>query len=413
MKVATDTQSSTTEVSPDSDERRQTLGPVRRVWLLTNAPSPYQAELLSAIADRDELELDVRFMLAGSPSGRAASSQFPFRVMRSVTPSFFREELLVHPRAVWECAFSRQDCFVLSGLSTSITFLLCAIVLTLRRVPWIVWFERPHQRRHQESRWSPRLLLMRPVRFVRALVQRFVLTSASRVLCMGTAAKEAYAQLGVPEDRLDVLPYCCDINRYSNVDAATVQALRQQHRLDGKTVFLFSGQMIERKGVDTALAAFAKLVSRCNDVALVLLGDGPLREEYKTSVPEEIRSRVHFPGHVPQTDLPAYFVLADVFVFPSRHDGWGVVVNEACAAGLPIITTPQTGAAHDLVEDGHSGFIRERDDVVGFSQAMQYLLDHPSDRVAFGDRSRQLVEQFSTESGALQFQKVVVKAVQR
>ena len=87
-----------------------------RVWLLTNAPSPYQSELFSAISQRDDVELEVRFMLAGSPAGRAASRHYRSIVMRSLFPRFLREELHFHPRAVWESAFASHDLFVLSGL---------------------------------------------------------------------------------------------------------------------------------------------------------------------------------------------------------------------------------------------------------------------------------------------------------
>lgn len=394
------------------DERVVKSESVHRVWLLTNAPSPYQAELLTAISNLDEVGLDVRFMLAGSPSGRAASSRFPFRVMRSVTPRFLPQELLIHPRAVWECAVSKQNCFVLSGLYTSLTFLLCALVLTARRVPWIVWFERPHPGRREEGHWSPRLLMTRPVRALRSIVQKWILKSATRVLCIGSAAREAYGALGVPRDRLDVLPYCCDVNRYERVDPATTQLLRQRYNIDDKTLFLFSGQMIERKGVDTAISAFTQIAKERDDVAIILLGDGPLRAKYEGMVPETLRSRVHFPGHVDQKELPAYFLAADVFVFPSRHDGWGVVINEACAAGLPIITTHQTGAAFDLVEDGRSGFVLERDDIEGFATRMQCLLDDLELREMFGERSRELVQQFSPEHGAIRFNKTIAACTQ-
>ncbi len=383
------------------------------VWLLTNAPSPYQSELLSAISDRHDVTLEVRFLEAGSPAGSASARRYDSRVMQSVMPRFFPEELQFHPRAVWECATGHSDCYVLSGLYTSLTFLMCALVLTLRRSVWVVWFERPRPASRQQASWSPRWLMSRPVRCLRTLVQQAVLRSAHRVIGIGTAAREAYASQGVPEPLLDVLPYCCDIDRFANIDASAIAAARERDGLGERTVFLFSGQMNERKGVDVALAAFEKVASNHPDAALLLLGNGPRRAEYEASVPSSLRGRVHFAGQVPQQELPAIFVAADVFVFPSRHDGWGVVVNEACAARLPVITTHQTGAARDLVEHGKSGFVLERDDVEGFATAMTYLIEHPEDRAAFGERSRTLVEQFSPVKGAERFHRAVTAACRR
>ncbi|MCA9073891.1 MAG: glycosyltransferase family 4 protein [Planctomycetaceae bacterium] len=218
--------------------------------------------------------------------------------------------------------------------------------------------------------------------------------------------------MGVPTQRLDMLPYCCDLDRYREVPATEIESVRERHCLSGQTVFLFSGQMIDRKGVDTALDAFASIANERRDIALILLGNGPLRSQYEASVPQSLRSQVHFVGHVPQSELPAYFLAADVFVFPSRHDGWGVVVNEACAARLPVITTRQTGAAYDLVIDGQNGFILDCDDMAGFASAMQHFLDHPEDRATFGKRSRERVELFSPSIGAERFLASVSKATQ-
>jgi glycosyltransferase involved in cell wall biosynthesis len=185
-----------------------------------------------------------------------------------------------------------------------------------------------------------------------------------------------------------------------SVDSERVATVRRRYNLTGKTVVLFSGRMIERKGVDTLIDAFKRVARMRSDVALLLLGDGPKQAEYQSMVPEELRSCIHFAGHVPQNDLPEHFAAADLFVFPSRHDGWGVVINEACAAGLPIVTTRQTGAAYDLVEDGRSGFVLEHDDIDGLVDRLLRLIDDPALREKFGQRSRELVEPYSAENGA-------------
>ncbi|MGE4003830.1 MAG: glycosyltransferase family 4 protein [Planctomycetaceae bacterium] len=381
-----------------------------RVWLLTNAPSPYQSELFSAIADRSDIDLEVRFQQPGSPAGQAATRRYASRVMCSISPSFFPEEFQLHPRAVWECAGGRSDCYVLSGIYTNITFLLCATVLTLRRIPWVVWFERPHPGARAGASWSPRWAKSAPVRWLRNVVLFCIFRCVHRMICIGTAAREEYAARGLPLDRLDVLPYCCDIQRYAHAETASVETVRTRLGFAGKTIFLFSGQMTARKGVDTLLAAFHKVVADHPNAALLLLGDGPCRADYEASITAPLRACVHFAGHVPQAELPGYFLAADVFVFPSRHDGWGVVINEACAAGLPILTTHQTGAARDLVEHGRSGFVMECDDVESFAAAMRHMLDHPDVRRVFGRRSHELVEQFSPEKGAERFRRAVAAA---
>ena len=94
---------------------------------------------------------------------------------------------------------------------------------------------------------------------------------------------------------------------------------------------------------------------------------------------------------------------AGVFVLPSRHDGWGVVVNEACAAGLPVISTSAVGSARDLLVDGSNGFVLARDDVAGLAEKMSFFAANPDQIRVFGDRSRERAAAFSVEHGAALF----------
>lgn len=377
------------------------------IWLLTNAPSPYQVELLAAVAESPDVDLHVRYM-RGDGVGSAPKGS-SIRVMGGVGPRGWRDEVRLHPVALWECAFGRYDCYVLSGLWTSVTFLACAAVLWLRRQPWVLWLERPHP---ADAPWFPRLVRLMPVRWIRGVVIRRLLRAAGRVVCIGTAAVEEYAAQGVPRVKLGVLPYCCDISRFDFPQEEKVSRIRERFALTGKTVFLYSGQLIDRKGVDVLIRSFERVGRTKEQTALLILGDGPLRDALKASIPEELTNRVHFVGHVAQTDLPAYFTIADVFVFPSRHDGWGVVINEACAARLPVIATRETGAVRDLVVEGVSGFIIERDDTGGFAAKMQFLADHPSERTKMGIEARRIVESFSLEKASAVFNDEVQKTIQ-
>lgn len=369
-----------------------------RVWLLTNAPSPYQSELFTAMARRSDLTLSVRFMRSSSSSGRATVSQFDAVTMTAWLPERVRDEVRLHPRAVWESAVGQFDYFVLSGLYTSITFLCCAVLMTLRGKPWGMWLERPH--RDHSPTYRPETSL---VGRLRNLIRGWLMRSASQILCIGSAAAREYQQLGVPAEKLAVLPYCCDLARYDAVDEADIARWRSTQGLSDQCVFLFSGQLIDRKGVDTLLSAFGRLAEEDPACVLLILGEGPRRASFEQSVAARHRSRVRFLGHLPQAELPTVFRAADVFVFPSRHDGWAVVINEACAACLPVIATPQTGATHDLVEPLRSGYVVEADDIDGFYSAMAALARTPDDRRRMGRRSRELVEQFSPAHGAATF----------
>ncbi|MEX0742423.1 MAG: glycosyltransferase family 4 protein [Phycisphaeraceae bacterium] len=375
------------------------------VWLLTNAPSPYQVELLTAVERETGVELDVRFMRDQSAAapGAAKAWAFSHRVLRGLFPSKLRDEFQIHPRALWETAFGRRDCYVLSGLYTSLTFLMCAMILIVRRKPWVLWLERPRGGQFR-MKWASGSLLRKLGLGLRQKVLRTLLRWSHGTIAIGTAAVETYADIGADRAKLMMLPYCCDVSRFAQADESDLQAVRERHELIGKTVYLFSGQMIHRKGIDTLLAAFGRIAEGRDDLALLLLGDGLKRAEYEAAVPELLKAHVHFAGFRKQAELPAYFAAADVFAFPSRHDGWAVVINEACGASLPIVASHQTGAAWDLVIDGKNGFMFDAEDVDKLTEHLAYFAEHPESLAPFGRRSLERVQRFSVESGADQFQ---------
>ena len=122
-------------------------------------------------------------------------------------------------------------------------------------------------------------------------------------------------------------------------------------------MFLFCGQMIARKGVDLAarrLRAARNAADCCSSAA-------------KRNCPRcshrchrRSRERITYAGFQPPEELPRFFAEADVFVLPSRYDGWGVVVNQALGAGLPILCSDRVGAGADLVEDEANGLALRR-----------------------------------------------------
>jgi len=115
---------------------------------------------------------------------------------------------------------------------------------------------------------------------------------------------------------------------------------------------------------------------------------------------ETARSKVEVVGFVPPRDLPALFARADVFVLPSLHDGWGVVVNQAIGAGMGIIASDGVGAAMELVDDGTNGRIVPAGEVPRLLEALAELARNPSLAFQWGAASREKAADISPEKGA-------------
>jgi glycosyltransferase involved in cell wall biosynthesis len=171
--------------------------------------------------------------------------------------------------------------------------------------------------------------------------------------------------------------------------------------------FLFCGQMIERKAVDVLLLAFDRLISSGMKARLLLVGREAELPTFMKLVGAETKARIQYEGFQAPENLPKYFAQADVFVLPSRHDGWGVVVNQALAAGLPIIVSDAVGAGLDYVENGINGVRVEAGKVDALYEAMKSLIQNPEMAREWGVKSRERARTLTPESGADKWVRVV------
>ena len=112
--------------------------------------------------------------------------------------------------------------------------------------------------------------------------------------------------------------------------------------------FLFSGKLIRRKGIDVLVDAIEILVHQGFKFEVVIVGDGPGRGCIERAS-DLVRSVIRFEGFKELDQVPQVYAGCDILVCPSRYDGWGMVVGEAMAAGMPVISTAQTGAAVELL----------------------------------------------------------------
>jgi glycosyltransferase involved in cell wall biosynthesis len=158
--------------------------------------------------------------------------------------------------------------------------------------------------------------------------------------------------------------------------------------------------MILRKGVDLLITAFSRLVGKGYDVELLLVGREAELPAFLAPIRPDVRARIRYEGFQPPEKLPQFFSRCDVFVLPSRHDGWGVVINQACGAGLPIISSDAVGAGLDLVESGVNGSIFSAGDVAGLENCMELFANHPDMARRWGEASREMALTVTPAAGA-------------
>lgn len=170
------------------------------------------------------------------------------------------------------------------------------------------------------------------------------------------------------------------------------------------------GRMVPQKGFDLLLQAFAQIAPRFPDWALTIWGDGPDREELeRLSEKLGLYGRVNFPGI---SNRPAGWIEgADIFVLSSRYEGWGIVLLEAMAAGLPVVSFNCQWGPAEMVADGSNGLLVQPEDVEGLSRALARLMADPALCERLGAAARVDSVRFSPERVLAQWEDVLQQAV--
>lgn len=271
------------------------------------------------------------------------------------------------------------------------TFVLVILAAKLFRTPVLM-------------RGETHLLLARPTvkRALRSPIMRLLYQHfCAACLPIGSRNREFYRAHGVPDERLFLVPYAVD-NAYFMQHAAEARSQRTAVRRGlglpvDQTLILFSSKLTSRKRPMDLLSAFDRLRSERIHAALVFAGSGEAEQALRDYVERHRVSDVYFLGFRNQRELPAIYAAADLFVLPSENEPWGLVINEAMCAGLPILASREIGAAPDLVKDGYNGFTFQAGNVEELVQHLRSLISNPSLRQQMGEHSLTLISEWNYE----------------
>ena len=198
------------------------------------------------------------------------------------------------------------------------------------------------------------------------------------------------------------------INTDADEDGSFISSKQVQKKLLGikeekmiLSVGRFSFNTWYRKGYDVLLrtAEGLRASNKANEdasIGIYIVGDEPT-EDFLNWKERENLSNVHFIGFKGKEELSQYYRAADLFVLMTREDVWGLVINEAMAMGLPIITTNMCGAGLELVRENENGFIIPVNDAEALVEKIRFFMDHPEKMEEFGKRSLEIISDYTIE----------------
>jgi glycosyltransferase involved in cell wall biosynthesis len=258
-----------------------------------------------------------------------------------------------------------------------------------------------------------------PRSWTKELFKRRIVGAFDAALVAGRRAHDYLEHLGLGGERRfqswDVVDNT-HFERGAELNGTGESASRERLKLPPR-YFLCVARFVPKKNLPRLVAAYARYTAQAGHEAwsLILSGTGPLESELRGCVAAAgLKSQVHFPGFLQYPDLPACYGFAGAFVLPSVSDQWGLVVNEAMAAGLPVLVSSRCGCAPDLVCEGENGFTFDPENIEALAGRLTQMagLDQAR-RAAIGKRSREIVASFSPEAFARGLEAAIACALAR
>lgn len=328
---------------------------MKRVLFITNYPSPYRVSFYDMLgrdldvtvlyADRIEKKThrDAQWFI--DSQGNCNSVQLSRRLL-SCKGRDLCVDVISWLKKPW-------DKIVVCGYSSP-TVMLAMVWLRLHRIPFFMEIDGGLVRADTRARF---------------LFKKHLVTRAAWWISSGEPSTQYLAHYGADPARTYTYPFTSLYARDIPEAVPTMEekaALRRELDLPEGKILLSVARMDQGKGFDVLLKALARMEE---ETQLYIVGGEPT-EEYLSLVRELKLQNVHFVPFRPKEELKKYYRAADAFVLPTRSDVWGLVINEAMACGLPVITTTRCVAGLTLVKDGENGYLVPIDDEAALARKL-------------------------------------------
>ena len=356
---------------------------MKRVLFITNYPSPYRVNFYDELGKY----LDVTVLFADRVEQKVTrdaawfeKSLGSFRMVQLT-----KRILTLHGRDlcvdVIKWLKKDFDAIVVCGYSSP-TAILAMVYMRLHRIPFYMEVDGG---------------LIRPDSRLKYRIKKMLVTLPSAWISSGRYTTKYLTHYGAEESRIQYYPFSSlweqDIPR-TIPTREEKQALRKKLNIPEEKIVIAVSRFIALKRLDMLIRSAAELGE---SVGIYLIGGEPT-EEYLRIQKELKAENVHFVGFLKKEYLSEYYRAADLFALPTQTDVWGLVINEAMAQGLPVITTNRCVAGLELIENGKNGYIIPVDDQQALTDALRTAL--AGDTAAMGAAALETIRPYTIENMA-------------
>jgi glycosyltransferase involved in cell wall biosynthesis len=361
---------------------------VKKLLIISTEPAPYKIDLYNAFAKEKEFNCVV-FYTCKKDWAKDGSHKFQI-----FPQSFFSHyenngkgifgNLFTAIKSVTIIFTKKPDIILVCGYS-ALPYLISMFAAFVKGIPFALLAD-------QFNNHAPKY---RVVLLIRNIIRKFVFSKSFAILTCGAPGKKSAEEAGSPPEKIIDFPYVIDQCRLKQLAGNFVDK-KFNFESQSRPFILFSGRLIERKGLNIVLEAAKIIKKQGHPFFLIIEGDGPLKSRYERLVHDlSLQDSCIFTGFS-QMDEHAYLLsIADIVVVPSFKDHWGIAVHEAMLMGKPVCASNAVGCAMDRIEDGKDGLLYESTNVQQLVTKLIYLIENEQARFDLGNSAAKKAEKYS------------------
>lgn len=354
-----------------------------RVLFTTNIPSPYRVDFFNELGKACDLTVLYERSEANNRNNEWLSTKATNFKEVYLKGLKIGSDSALCPGIVKYFDEKLYDVFVVGGYCTP-SGILSILYLKLKKIPFVLDFDGG---------------FIKSNKTLRHYLKKFLISSASWWTSTGSKTSDYLCYYGAKPNNIYTYPFTSikkdDIIK-TTVEYEAKQAFRHELNMPEDKIIISVGRLVYVKGYDILLKACTKLDKNTG----VYIVGGNATGEYSDMKKELNLANVHFVEFKTKDALAKYYKASDLFVLPSRGDVWGLVINEAMAYGLPVITSDHCVAGLELVKNGDNGYIVPVDDSEALAEKCLSVLTDDELRAQMSEKSLEKIQEYTIENMA-------------
>lgn len=367
-----------------------------KVGLLTNIPSPYRIPLWQKLAK--EFDITVLYTSVNDSFKREWEINFgsgynyiSFADVSKNEDSEYKINLKLYRHII----NTKYDVLIIGAYGNINHVVCCLFQKILRRKNVMLWDGGFNNKKEP---------------WLKNKIKSFFYKYLTDAICVsGINAKNVLMRYENNDQKYFNVHLTCDTEYFTKSYLALKkekESVKEKYKLKQYEKIVFCAARLDKiKGIQDLLRAFKKVNN--DKVCLLIAGTGPDKKELEDIISHEKIRNVFFTGFVDIFKLPELYTISDLFVLPSYYDPWALVINEAMACGLPVISTTMAGASYDLIREGENGFVVEPGDIEAIFDKMNLIILNDEIRVNYSNNSLKIISGWTLDHSVVGFKKCI------